>query len=156
MRAGWLFTSMVALSGCAPAPDAGVQALKDTEAAWMKDAATRDPEKFLAHYSEDASLLLPGQPAMAGKAAIRASLEPMLRDPRFALSLHPAKVEVAKSGDLGFTQGTYEATGTDPSTGQSATEKGNYVTVFRRQADGRWKAVADMISPNAPPPAKPQ
>ena len=30
--------------------DADVAALKDTESLWVKDAATKDLEKFVAHY----------------------------------------------------------------------------------------------------------
>jgi ketosteroid isomerase-like protein len=35
------------------------------------------------------------------------------------------------------------------------TEKSKYVTVYKKQADGRWKAVADIGNEDAPPaPAK--
>jgi ketosteroid isomerase-like protein len=35
------------------------------------------------------------------------------------------------------------------------TEKGRYVTVYKKQADGGWKAVVDIDSEDAPPsPAK--
>jgi ketosteroid isomerase-like protein len=32
------------------------------------------------------------------------------------------------------------------------TDKGKYLTVFKKQADGSWKAVADMINSDTPAP----
>jgi uncharacterized protein (TIGR02246 family) len=144
-------------SGCATAPadtnNADVQAVKDTETAWVKDAASKDPEKFLAHYSDDASVLLPNMATLTGKDAIRAAMTPMLSDPNFALTFQARKVEVARSGELAYTQGTYMMSGTNPETKQAAVEKGKYLTIFRKQADGNWKAVADMVSADTAPPA---
>jgi hypothetical protein len=42
--------------------DADVSALKDTEGTWVKDAATKDLEKSVAHYTDDASVPLPEMP----------------------------------------------------------------------------------------------
>ena len=41
---------------------------------------------------------------------------------------------------------------TDPKTKQPVTDHGKYVTIFRKQADGKWKAVEDMISSDMPAP----
>jgi ketosteroid isomerase-like protein len=60
-----------------------------------------------------------------------------------------SRVEVAKSGDLGYTQGTYTMTTTDPKTKKPVTDKGK----CKKQADGTWKAVADMSSSDTPLPA---
>src|SRR6266568_4543261 len=81
--------------------DADVSALKDNETVWVKDAATKDLEKFVAHYADDASVLLPDTPIMTGKDAIRGVLKPMIGDPNFAVTFEAAKVDVAKSGELG-------------------------------------------------------
>src|SRR6476620_14651 len=74
--------------------DADVSALKDTEATWVKDAATKDVEKFVAHYTDDASVLLPETPIFTGKEAIRGALKPLLSDPNFAVSFQATKVDV--------------------------------------------------------------
>ena len=164
MRLHWgLLLTSAALSalftGCATTPpdthDADVAALKATEEAWSKDAATKDVEKFVAYYADDASVLLPNQPVSNGKDAIRAALKPLFSDPNFMTSFSPTKVEVAKSGDVGYTQGTYSMTTTNPATRAAMTEKGNYLTVYRKQADGSWKSVEDTFMSDAPPPAPP-
>ena len=61
--------------------------------------------------------------------------------------------EVSKAGDLAYTQGVYTLIVTDRKTKKPVTEKGTYVTVYKKQADGSWKAVADMAT--AGPPAAP-
>ena len=39
----------------------------------------------------------------------------------------------------------------DPKNPKSATtDKGKYLTVFKKQPDGSWKAVADMINSDLP------
>ena len=133
--------------------DADVAALKATESAWVKDAATKDVEKFVAHYTDDASVLLPNAPIFTGKEAIRGSLKPMMSDPNFTVTFAATKVDVAKSGELGYTQGTYSMTISEPKTKAAMTEKGKYLTVYRKQADGTWKAVEDTFMSDAPPPA---
>ena len=79
----------------------------------------------------------------------------MMGDPNFALDFHGTRWDVAKSGELGFAQGSYTMTMTNPKTKKGATDKGKYLTVFKKQADGTWKAVEDMVSSDGPmAPAK--
>jgi ketosteroid isomerase-like protein len=44
-------------------------------------------------------------------------------------------------------------TTTDPKTKKPVTDKGKYAEVYKKQADGSWKAVADMDSSDTPLPA---
>ena len=145
-------------TACTQAPppdthDADVQSLKDTEAAWSKVTAAKDLEKSMSYYADDASVLMPNAPAINGKVAIRADLKPFFDDPNFSLAFQPSRIELAKSGDLGYTQGTYTMTTTDPKTKKPVTDKGKYLIAYKKQADGTWKAVADMDSSDMPLPA---
>jgi uncharacterized protein (TIGR02246 family) len=135
--------------------DADVAALKANEAQWVQDYASKDIDKLMAHYADDAVLMVPGEPAASGKDAIRTSLKLMLTDPTLALKFDPSKVEVAKSGDIAYTQGSYSLSMTDPQTKQLVNDHGSYVTTYRRQPDGTWKAVADIVASEVPPPAAP-
>lgn len=130
--------------------DADVAALKDTETAWVKDSVSRDVDKWVAHYTDDASVLIPDAPIMTGKDAIRGGLKPMMADPNFAVTFAATKVEVAKSGDLGYTQGPYSMTTTNAKTKAPVVEKGKYLTVYKKQGDGTWKAVQDTFMADAP------
>jgi uncharacterized protein (TIGR02246 family) len=141
------------LSGCKVAPDsrtADVQAIRDSEAAWEKAFATKAPEKAEAFYADDADSMLPDTPLMAGKQAILAGMKPELGDPNFSLFFSPAKVEVAQSGDIAYTQGRFAYTTTDPKTGKRVGQSGNYVEVYKKQADGSWKVEEDIATEETP------
>jgi uncharacterized protein (TIGR02246 family) len=129
---------------------ADIKAVKDVEAAWVTDIATKDADKFASYYSEDASLLLPNAPIINGRENIRTALKPMLADPNFALTFQSTRAEASKGGDFVYTIGTYSMTLSRPSDKTAVTDKGKYLTVFKKQPDGSWKAVADMISSDMP------
>jgi uncharacterized protein (TIGR02246 family) len=133
----------------APAPDtrdADIQAVKQLEVSWAKDAATKDADKWASYFTDDASGLYPGAPTINGKPALRAALAAYFADPNFSLSFQSNKAMAAKSGDMVYTQGTYTMTMSDPKTKKPLTDKGKYLTVFTKQSDGSWKAVADIFN----------
>jgi uncharacterized protein (TIGR02246 family) len=122
------------------------QGIRDNEAQWNRDFAAKDVDKLVAHYAEDAVLMSPGMRPASGRDAIRAALKEMVGDSSLSLKFHADKVEVAKSGDMGYSQGTYEMTMTDPGSKKPVNDKGAYVTVYRKASDGSWKAVSDIAS----------
>jgi len=160
MRRSFVVMCAAALLGAAASVQAAdrqgaaVKALKETEAQWNKDFAAKDAEKLAAHYTNDAVLIAPGAPPASGIDAIRAALREMVADPELSLKFEASRVEVAKSGDMAYTQGAYTMTMTDPASKKTVNDKGGYVTIYRKQADGSWKAVADIASSSNPPAAK--
>ncbi len=60
----------------------------------------------------------------------------------------PGDAEVSKSGDLGLTAGTYEASFKGPD-GRQVSEKGKYVCTWRKQKGGTWKAIHDIWNADA-------
>lgn len=58
------------------------------------------------------------------------------------LNWTPDFVDVASSGDMGYTYGKYTYTHKD-STGKTVENKGVFHTVWKKQADGNWKFVWD-------------
>jgi ketosteroid isomerase-like protein len=129
---------------------ADVQAIKSTEEQWNKEYQNKDVDAVCAHYADNATLMAPGMPATMGKEAICASLKQMVGDSAFALTFQERRVEVSKSGDLGFSEGSYKMTMTDPTTKKTIDDKGSYVTVYRKQSDGTWKAVSDIATSELP------
>jgi uncharacterized protein (TIGR02246 family) len=130
--------------------DADIKAVKAVEAAWVKDVATKDEGKFASYYSSDASFLMPNMPAITGRDNIEAALKPMLADPNFALTFQATRAEASKGGDFVYTLGTYSMTMSSPTDKKPVTDKGKYLTVYKRQANGNWKAVADMFNSDMP------
>ncbi len=126
------------------------KAITDGEAAWVADWKSKDLEKIVSHYADDAIFMTAGMPAMKGKDATRAGMKAFLDDKDFALSFTPTRVEASKGGDLAYSHGTYTATLTNAKTKKPFTEIGKYVAVYRRQADGSWKAILDIDNADAP------
>jgi ketosteroid isomerase-like protein len=97
-------------------------------------------------------MLLPiAEPAVAGRAAIEREWAKVYGIPGFRSRASITRVEVVESGDLGFTQGTYEATMTGPDD-RPVVEGGKWVTVWRRDAKGQWRVTTDIANTDAPPP----
>jgi uncharacterized protein (TIGR02246 family) len=142
-------------SGCKQAPpdthDADVKAIQDVETQWNKEYAAKDADKLANHYAEDAVVMMGDSPALVGKRAVLDWMMNLLRDPAFKVSFHATKADVAKSGDLAYTQGSYTSTVSDPITKLPIDGRGSYLTVYRKQEDGTWEAVEDVISPDTPP-----
>jgi ketosteroid isomerase-like protein len=149
--------ALAAAAVCLAGDTKAEQALREADAAWSKAAESKDLDKTLSYYSDDATVLPPNAPAATTKEAIRKVWQDMLATPGFVISWKATKVEVAKSGDLGFVSGTYEVTMNDAS-GKPVSEKGKYVEVWKKQADGKWKCGTDTwnsdLPASAPAPAE--
>jgi ketosteroid isomerase-like protein len=76
----------------------------------------------------------------------------MMADPNFGLSFQGTRADASKGGDLVYTVGTYSLTTSDPKNKQPVTDRGKYMTVYKKQPDSTWKAVADMINSDLPAP----
>jgi ketosteroid isomerase-like protein len=139
------------MAGDKPATDTAAieKALKADEAQWNADYKAKDLAKVSGHYAPDAALMEPETPIMSGPAVTK-GLGEFLKDPNLDIHFEADKVGVAQSGDLAYTRGHYHIVTTNPKTGKAQTEDGSYVTVYRKQADGSWKAVEDIASPGAP------
>lgn len=98
------------------------------------------------YYADDAVLLMPNADAMRGTAAIRAGFNSMNG---MNARLNLTSDRVVQSGDLAYETGTYTMSMT-PSGGNAMNDRGKYLTVWRRQADGTWKIVADAINTSMP------
>lgn len=155
------FAGFLLLAGCTsappapPAPAVDISAekakIRDLETAWAKDAAAKDVDKSVAYYADDAILMMPGSPAAKTKDAIRATWKGMLSDPNFKIAFASDRIDISASGDLATTQGSYTMTMTNPKTKKPVEDKGSYLTVYKKQADGNWKAIEDTTSSEIPP-----
>ena len=61
----------------------------------------------------------------------------------YVLSWIPRRAEVAASGDMGWTWGTYTLTSVEAK-GQPVKSYGKYVNVWQKQADNTWKVMVDI------------
>jgi ketosteroid isomerase-like protein len=123
--------------------DPAAKALAKLDDEWSAAAGTRDAAKVASFYADDAIAYPPNAPAAVGRAAAQRVWATYFEEPSFKTSWKTTHAGVAKSGDMGFTSGTYEATWTGPD-GKPVTETGKYLCTWQKQPDGSWKAVHDM------------
>jgi len=123
--------------------------LKTLDAEWSRAAGAKDLDKTASYYSDDALVLPPNLPAIQGKQQARAMWQGMFSVPGFGGGWKVSRVEVAGSGDLGYVTGTYELSETDEG-GKPTTDKGKYLEVWKKQADGGWKCIIDMFNSDLP------
>jgi uncharacterized protein (TIGR02246 family) len=132
------------------AQETDAQAIRQLEAEWAMAWSTRDVDRIVGHYADDASVELADVPIMSGKTAIRAGIMQAVSDENFALAFEPTQVEVSKGGDLAYSRGSYRVTLTDVATKHAVTANGKYVIVYRKERDGRWRATHDINNRDAP------
>ncbi|HSU87865.1 MAG TPA: DUF4440 domain-containing protein [Terriglobia bacterium] len=130
------------------AKGADEQAVRDADAAWSKAAGAKDVDKTVSFYADDAVVMPPNAERATTKEAIRKVWKDLLTDAQ--VSWKASKVEVAKSGDIGFISGTYEVTMNDIVTGKPVKDRGKYLEVWEKHADGSWKCAADIWNSDIP------
>ena len=148
-----LFTCFALLSfafvDTASAADTKIEeALRDLDAQWSAAAGAKDLEKTVSYYAEDAIVMPPNAPSATTKEAIRNVWKDTLAS-TINGSWKATRVEVARSGDMACVSGTYEWTSKDAS-GKPVNDRGKYLEVWKKQADGKWKCVADIWNSDLP------
>ena len=132
-------------SGGKSDPAAAEKAIKADQVKWNDDFKAKNLEALLSHYADDAFFVAPGVQA-EGSTAIRKLYAGALADNYFSVELASDKVDVASSGDLAYSRGHFSEKGQDPKTKKIVSDSGWFLTVYKKQADGSWKAVEDFAA----------
>ncbi len=148
------------LAACAPASqepasggqaetEAVVEAIKDLEAQYAFAIDLGDLEAILAIYSDDGVHMVPNQPAVIGKSAIRTLWEERFEQNDYQTTTQVEGVKVA--GDLAVSRMTMsgKVTPKDESEANAIDLKG--ITIYEKQTDGSWKRVWSTYNSNTPP-----
>ena len=144
------------LTACKPVEDRGAapkvdkaaveQAIRDKETGWMAAYNKRDAAALQAEYDDDAAVAGFGMAMASDIAARKKMLEGVAADPALKVEFASDRITVADSGELASSRGHYTITFTDTATKKPKTESGTYLTVYRKAADGSWKAIEDMTT----------
>ena len=110
---------------------------------WSQTVATKDIDKMVSYWADDAFLMQQGQAPLKGKQAIRQMVEQSFKIPGFSISWQPESVEVSDNGDMAYMIENAQVSFTD-STGKAVTIKNKAVTIWRKEPDGSWKNVVDI------------
>ncbi|MGZ4815353.1 MAG: YybH family protein, partial [Terriglobales bacterium] len=122
------------------------QKIRDLDKAWSQAAQSKDLDKAVSYYADDASVLPFNAPIATGKDAIHEVWQHLMSLPGFSLTFAPTKINVAKSGDMAYEIGTFELRTNDPQ-GNPTTTDGKYVVTWKK-INTQWKVEADIFNTN--------
>jgi ketosteroid isomerase-like protein len=150
-----LLAFVLSLSSCSQRPfdaDAEGAKLLKIDAEWADLASDgKDVEKIISYWSDDATLMFPGQPIIKGKAALRAYVTESVKTPGFKIHWKSEKPVFSPDGKMAYMPGTDEVTVPGP---QSSLMTLHYrgISIWRHDADGQWRCVVDISNEEPPPP----
>ncbi|HSR90540.1 MAG TPA: nuclear transport factor 2 family protein, partial [Gemmatimonadales bacterium] len=136
------FTAAIVLStlACTRAPHASVRdELIAVDRAFDSVVAEKGVEGWVSFFADSGIQMPEGSGNVIGHDAIRRHMSGFFSDTNQKLRWVPDKADASSDGTLGYTIGHWILTVRD-STGQHEAYRGKYLTVWRRQADGSWKA----------------
>jgi ketosteroid isomerase-like protein len=114
------------------------QKMMDTDRAFSKLSKEKGMKTaFLEYIDSNGVLLRPNQLPIAGADAIDYLIQ--INDTLFTMQWEPKFGAIAQSGELGYTYGLYAVKPSQKDT----TLYGTYVSIWKKQADGKWKFVLD-------------
>jgi ketosteroid isomerase-like protein len=103
------------------------------------DVAQHGHDAFITHFAEDGVEVVDG----GGFDTIDAMRKQPPWPEGTSLTWMPIKADMAASGDLGYTYGTYVYTAKNKE-GKLVANYGKYTSIWKKQKDGQWKVVVDM------------
>lgn len=157
-----VLAAVLGMAACKPVAEAKVDAaavetaIRAKETAWMEAYNKHDAVALAGQYEDEASIASNGLALMTDAAGRRSFLDGFAADPALKVDFASDRIIVADSGELASSRGHYNFIYTDPETKKPKVESGSYLTVYRKAADGSWKAVEDFTTPGpaATAPAK--
>jgi len=124
-------------------PVAEGEKLMQVSREWSQTVPTKDYEKMLSYWRDDAVIIMPNQAPIKGKEAIRAMVESTSKNPAFNISWEPIEAHISDDASMGYLIERNKVTLND-----SLTAYHNVITVWRKTEDGTWKNVADVSTPD--------
>lgn len=149
-----LAATMLVTAACQPRVGAGLTqadraAIKSGEDEWVRLTLAKDwPSAVAAYWSDDAVVLPPNARPATGKDAI---LNWISTFPPFS-EFTQQEISVDGRDDLAYVRGTYTLKFTPPGATAPIDDHGKHITIWKRQADGSWKAILATFSSDLPLP----
>jgi uncharacterized protein (TIGR02246 family) len=138
---------LLAVQGSKSASAGGVGDVSEMGDEFAAALNAKDVARAVSLYTEDAVLLPPNGESIRGLAAIEQCWQQLLAQ---GLSgVRSRSLASGSSGDLGFETGEFELTIRVPG-GPVITDRGKYLNVLKRCADGRWRTTWDMWNSSSP------
>lgn len=120
-------------------------AIIKADEAFCQATIDRNVDRFRSLVADEATFNGGTPQQTRGLEAIVNAWAPFFRAGGPTLTWKPAHADVLVTADVGYTVGTWERR-EKAADGKTSIAHGNYLTVWRKQADGSWKAVFDTGS----------
>ncbi len=118
-------------------------ALRKVTQDWALACNIKQLDDLVELYLPDATVLRPNVPAVRGTAAIREFFFGLLDAGMSEVEMDPVRVELF--GDFGYEAGRCKSL-VPSAAGKRREERGKYLVLLNRQANGEWKILADSWS----------
>jgi len=125
------------------------KAIETANATFLAALKKGDATACVSGYTEDAVVMMPGEPAWKGREAIANGFKAFLAQVTITDG-GLMTTDVMLAGDLAVETGTYEWT-IQPKSGPAVKDTGKYLTAWKHQADGGWRIIRDISNSDIPP-----
>jgi uncharacterized protein (TIGR02246 family) len=129
-------------------PEADLAAIAAFNEKYLQALNDGDTAALSALTDEDHVMIAPGRAPTVGKAANDAANTRVFRD--FNVEEKWIPVETIIDHDLAYQRGTFTVIATPKAGGAVRTTQGNFLRIYRRQADGAWRMTRDMFGSDQP------
>ncbi|HEY2376702.1 MAG TPA: DUF4440 domain-containing protein [Gemmatimonadaceae bacterium] len=134
----------------APSVDAAAigKAIQAADSAQGAALLKGDRAAAAAYYGDDAIVMVPNDKLARGHQAIVKALATFLAAGKVtAFATH--REDLLITGDYAIETASFEMT-IQPKTGKAMSDKGKGLTVFKKEADGSYKAIRDIFNSDLP------
>ncbi len=125
--------------------EAAVQAISETSSAQVEAGKASDWVAWRRAYADDAVILPPNEPPVVGRAAL-AEWATGITVTSFGMTTEA----LDGCADLAVKRGGYSLVFTYEGAAEPVSDSGNYVEVWKRQADGSWRISVDIYNSSQP------
>jgi ketosteroid isomerase-like protein len=143
----WVLAAALPIGAAAQTsvPRAAADEIIKSDAAFAKSVADKDRETFLTFIADATTFNGGTRNEIHGRGAVMKEWADFFLPDGPTLTWTPIKGEVIGAGDVGYTTGrsVFRQKGPD---GKITERRGEYLTAWRKQADGSWKVVFDTGS----------
>ncbi|HSF46514.1 MAG TPA: DUF4440 domain-containing protein [Chitinophagaceae bacterium] len=118
-------------------PKADIRELQIVDSEFSDYSKQHGMRKAFLEYIDDDGVMMKDQ-SLPIKGARAIDLISSMNDSTVTMTWEPEGGDIAASGELGYTYGIYEMRDNS-----NLVQRGTYVTIWKKQKDGKWKFVLD-------------